>query len=567
MEKPALILHHDQKGTNRRTLPHHKCEPSSDVHIHILKRGEPGEQWQMTKFDIAGHGRLMSYRNYIVAEATTFISEISEETICLRIQIYNESYNGFGWDKMLWRESDCFLFWHKDEPLESHLTVGNHMQLDLYMRKEHLVKFKELGLIQTLLDEEDMDHRHRQFHWCYESSEMDMHIFNVMQELGDNKPIAVERFNNLCDSLLSMCIGAEMQTAPSVGTTAIETPHYKMFLSEWQFQFLSQLDILDRTELIDSVCWFRQAVGEFEKNWSREEELAFSLWNAVYEKCEAAQLSLGLSFIKIAYIFDFNIDKEIFDLNDRNCLRDAIEKACVLSFEFRNPNYSDRELYTKWTKEPYLGYVSRKDKLLPDPKYRELEDSFSNGVLLHKTGFEFDVSDHLDSEKPIEVLSIYRSLMEHLSDTFTIEEHGIVNNEISNDLDVAFETNDVVTLLVLELEHLATDTQSLANYDDEKLKWFYVVLESIYQDFYQLYAAMEVDPHYLELRKYHEFGDDLEKLMKWAGEQERMLAYECGKLMAQVASLGKNTSRDKMIGFAHIMLGMPSYRGIFPTIT
>jgi len=581
MEKPLLLLYHAELGDLRPPISFRFPEPRGNEKIHILNGMSLGKNWKMSKLDFIGEGRLVSFRNYSVNTDTTFYSEISEECLCLRIQTLNESFNGFHHLKHLWQEDECIIFWNIQQSLNSYLLPGEHMHFDLFIRLDQILKFKHIETVKGLLDKRPMSSDPGMFHRCKLSPESTTFLCNMMEELERHPSPDTERFNNLCDSLLFNCLGENVPSDLKNKNNNVGNREYKNTIWENSHVLAGELDELSRTELFESVISFKNILCELKLRWKNKETIAASLRSMVRKSCSPYQELLGTSFIQIAYLFELIYQEKLLEEKDEPLITKAIEIACLRSFEFRIPNFNDMELFTKWSGKPYnfpavgneslyeiyamIGITNAEDlinentergnKLLTE----QLKEAF--GYMSFK---EFN-REH-DSHKPIEIIQLYGKLLEYFSDTLEIEKDGLGKSQIIKELDAAFDNNDILVLLQIEIEYLVHDTYDLNDYDQERLKWYFIAILNEYQEYDKLLSDMEINQSFYELHKYYELGGDLKKFEMWTDVQVNLLEHESCKLSNYISNFAAGINRETSMVLVYDILNIDSYRGKLPTI-
>ncbi|MDR0264751.1 MAG: hypothetical protein LBJ04_16150 [Sphingobacterium sp.] len=581
MKKDFLKLDHFQKGITCQPsgIPLKNSDGVTDedaVGIHKTVFDTSG--YKIVKYELSSDMGLLSYRTYAINCPATFCSRISEESVCIRFQLYNSSVNGFVSEiSKVWDQNNCFLFWNRGSVLESHLTNGYHMQLDLFIKKEQLQQFSDWVIISEILDEEHPSGKDR-IHWLGKFTDIGDMILDMILELTIKDSISKCRFNLLFTNLLLLCLGDKNVSSSELGFYKKETDD-TILDSPFRKQQSCELDGLNRHELIQSLFCFLNITKDLQKKWNKDEDLSCTLSETVREVCGSSQEALGTAYIEIAYFLDYSIRQKIFDREDRIFLQTAIEKACRLSFEFRSPSIHDRLLLMKWENKikdnvtgkqgPLEDLSGLLDSTGPEG-FTEIDPPATEhgnhvGSIMKGANFNRKFCEG-EEEKPLEVVNLYRIVMEHFLKNMKLDHDGIKITDIIRDIDDIFEENDSWTLMQYELEYVVDSVSYLEKYDDERLKLLFFVTRSLYEDYSMLNLEMETDLSYFELQKFRELEENMQKFEDWAHVQQQLLFFECSKLLNELSRLRTEISRTKIMDFARIFSSVGSYRGIYPTI-
>lgn len=521
--KPPLIFHLPEPDPTEKVA---KSKGSGRDHIRgFITNG------------FYGTGRCIRYNHYNTNEPISFYSIPLEPVIALRIQVTNDSYTkyvGMPDSKGLWPEDQCRLFWQGEEVIKNHLLPGEHTHFDIFFRPsviEELAdqhpKIKELAQQIGSAKYGELD-----FYVHKASLEVENFVFDFSPELF-TEHITVERLNYLCDCILLLSLGVELEVEPAPPAPPEEeneeVEKKKEILlpkryepSEEESAFLEDIDDLDQEQLLAEFKSERSANETIEQYYSASKKLMKALRDRDNEKTELLNRILYSGYFTIARRLGELADTPNLGKKNLNKVKKAIIKACDNALESTNlPMPDDLEFYTSWTKQPYFskgipmdsgGFGDILSMLMPEMKMdtSEMDPTHDVGALfmqrLQET-FGFQPSSHFSGEKeidkPIEVVELYNLLMDKLSDNLTISDDGdIQRNDIIRLLDHAYERNDYLALLNLEVKYLTADSDYLSAQSPDKLRWYLTAMHMANEDSDFTIEKLMDDPnyHYLQFR-------------------------------------------------------------------
>ncbi|MCT1523657.1 hypothetical protein [Sphingobacterium hotanense] len=583
MEKTALSLYHGEKERLRSPITFHFPEPDSGDRIHVQKGGDSGEGWQSASLDASGIGRYLSYRTYKITQSTTFTSEISEPVVALRIQIVGEAYCRYGEAEIfptLWKEDECRLFWQGGHKLENHLLPGEHVQLDLFLRREHLEPLSGRTVIRNILKEDSLATDGLPVFVA--DSQVESFLGTMLEEIDTRSP-TVERFHYLCDCLILMCLGEKVEVLPpesavtgerdgaqEEGPDPVKTPKEYVFPPA-QKEVLLSLDGQERRQLIRKFGSLRRKVEKQENLWKTEDQLSRTIDKIVTRIKQTHSERLADTYMDIARFLATAHGRELLAENQRTLLRRAVIRACKQAFENRMPSFSEAEFYTKWSGRPYVSRPFGMDVfadllsmiLSPGaPGFSGADDTPKGRMLFEEKiretfGFRHmsDFTGETANDKPWEVVNLYEYLMERLSDTLDLrEDKGLERSDIVRMLDNAYERNDLLGLVRIEITHFADELGYLEQQDEGKLKWFILALRDDLDYFQERLEELRGSPAYSDLQLFNRSGSHMEKFKKVLTTRASESGLTADRLAQELASVSADPVADKIVGLARRIL-------------
>lgn len=579
MDKTVLSLYQGEKEKQRSPITFHFPEPKPEGDIDIGKMGDSGKGWQTRSLNAAGIGRLFCYRQYRVTRPTTFVTEPSEPAVCLRIHVGNGSSLGYGGEETAIQLDfrDNRIFWQGDRVIENRLEEDEHTLVELYLRPEclsHLSGYREvMAIIDQCLSEPSGPIDQYEFS-C--SGELDAFIWKLLEEI-DTQKTSVERFHYLCDCLLLICLGQQVDVQPPSGTTDTLPNKEKEDIQKRYEPSVPEKDILaklmgkQRKELTEDLAALLTEIEELKQTIGQEQTLGRKVREAAEKIRRPVLEKLANIYLEAAYFLAGWIKKNKTRGKLRKLLKLAIVKACEDTFELRLPNLAEMEFYAEWTGKPYVSAKMETGKLtdllslLLPPGAPKLDAGVgtlrSNNLLIEqiRESFGFDKMSDFTGEttkdKPEEVVELYQRLMEHFCQTLDLgKDGGLQRSDIVRELDVAYERGDLLTLLQIEAENLAGDPGYIARQDDERLCWMIVALRFERDNYKALLEEMKEDHTYHDLHRFHRMGDDMKKFRSFIIENIKEVEEAIGEFAIIMDDITSHPSEGKAVILAECIL-------------
>jgi len=524
MGKPALKFGHSSKERVLSDMDVMRQEPCSKDNVFLSKGGGIGPGWEYNSLSATGSDRLLSFRKYEIKEPSEFKSEISEPVICLSIRCGYKGKIGFpeGLSDPYFEERENFLFWRCERKVERYLSKGEHVQVDLFIRPEALYHLEHIEVIKAIIEQSTLGE-----HYLFElgrDGRVDSFLLEFLNEL-EEKPPATARFSYLCDCLLLLYLGETidalsfpaanggeiLESIKNVGTQRHFLPTYA------QHEIIMDLQGKSNEKLVQKFWSCYALVDKKKAVWEREIALAKEVRKCTDAILGDAKKELAKLYIKIAAILQEALDKFEIDKKERNIIHRSILRAFKLSFRLLRPDNEDLAFYYSCIGDPFsfddeeFNLVSDVEFALYDsvPAYFVIPNNMSEyRACYNQTTFgdNFKKNGIVGQQEAIsiEVTQLYSNLMEHFLDSLDFgEDMGIPTNEIVMELDSAYESDDLISLLQIEIEHFAGDRRYIESQEDDRLKWFIVALCAADDMLDAALDDLKMDSKYENLQKYH----------------------------------------------------------------
>lgn len=260
MDKTVLSIYHGEKGKQRSPITFHFPEPKAGGKVHTGKGGDTGKGWQTRSLSAAGIGRLFCYRQYRVTQPVMFITEPSEPVVCLRIHVGKAAIFGYKGEKIPFQLDfmDSRIFWQGDRITENRLMEDEHTLVELYFRPECLSHLSGRKAVMDIIDQSLTERNGPIDQYVFNSSgELDAFLWNMLEEI-DTRSTSVERFHYLCDCLLLLCLGEQLEVEPRPETEEEQaqkgkTEEKRYEPSPPEQEILSELQDTDRNGLLEEL--------------------------------------------------------------------------------------------------------------------------------------------------------------------------------------------------------------------------------------------------------------------------------------------------------------------------
>lgn len=544
MGKPALKFGHSSKERMLSDMDVIRQEPWSKDNVFLSKGGGIGPGWEYNSLSATGSDRLLSFRKYEIREPSEFKSEISEPVICLSIRCGYKGKIGFpeALSDPYFEERENFLFWTCERKVERYLSKGEHVQVDLFIRPEALYHLEHIEVIKAIIEQSTLGE-----YYLFElgrDGRVDNFLLEFLNEL-EEKPPATARFSYLCDCLLLLYLGETiddlsfspvkdgevLKSIKNVGKQRHFLPTYA------QHEIIMDLQGKSNEKLVQKF-WSCYALVDKKKDaWEREIALAKEV-----RKCTDAILGdtkkeLAKLYIKITKILQEALDKFEMDKKERHIIRRSILRAFKLSFYLQRPDNEDLTFYYSCMGDPFsfddeeFNLVSDVEFALYDsiPAYFVIPDNISEYRACYNqraVGGNFKKSPIFGDQESIsiEVTQLYSDLMEHFLASLDFgEDMCIATNEIIMELDSAYESDDLISLLQIEIEYFAADRRYIELQKDDRLKWFIVALCAEDDMLDAALDELKMDSKYEDLQKYHALRKNMSRFKNTIEKQRSSL--------------------------------------------
>lgn len=579
MKKSVLLLYHGEKVGIRTPIAVDIPEPEPKSKILISRIDDSGKGWQASCLSVAGTSRLFSYRHYHVRRPVVFIIEPSEPVVCLRIHVgHGAIFSYDGEEEGLELDfRDNHIFWQGGRITENYLIKGEYYIIELYLRPECLAHLSDRQSVMEIIDQSLSELCSPIDQYVFGSSaELDIFLTKLLEEI-ENEDTSVERFNYLCDCLLLLCLGEDIdvQRRPKTGKEILDERQmvkkkYEPSVSEKQI--LAELEGMPRMELLVQVHDLQETMEKLKQRVELEQET----WRAA--KCVADVIRkspldrLAKIYMEAAYFLaDWIANRKTEGIKEM--LKLAVVKACEDAFELKLPTPDEIEFYVKWSGKPYVAKTTDIGKLTdlltllsPDVAKIDIgeENSRNSYVLIERIKDSLDLNKTSDftpemaKDKPKEVVDLYQELMEHFCETLDLREGKIRRSDIVRELDAAYEYNDLVALLQIEAEYFAGDADYVRRQDNEKLIWLIVALRFGTESHSLWLEEIKEDRVYHDLQRFHRLGSDMDKYKRFIRKYTEGLEQATNELAFVMEDIMSFPTEGKVIILAEFILSRDS---------
>lgn len=541
MKRKVLVFEHRAKGQRPSYLE--VLRPEFMKMIKPLKdmRMDWGSGWNKNIVKVVGDGRLFSFRNIHLETTTVFTSKVSEPVLALRFQMVNDTYSSFSGEQretVLWPENSCCLFWLGDRTLDEQLLPGEHAHCDLFFRLDSLGRLSSNKKIKDLIDQISNGAAKNELSVVFKTSyKVGSFLAKTMiPELVDRK-ISLQRFDYLCDCLLLLCCGEKVDVLPASAPPFDETEveydlDEHLFWEEEERALLASFQAMSRRQLVGKFVYLRRHFSKLRNSWKEISDIRAMLQRLFEDEKIMKSKVMREVYVESARFFALIYESGKLEDEIKTRFQEIIEGTLSRAFYHQEPNEEEKELYAKWAGEPYVfppvRTIDRKDL----PESGSNDDAQNNWIADEQIsgdgGFESKSSSAAskveENNLPKEVLETYQLLKPLLSNTQDIEEE----DRRSYDLEVlegAYQCNDYIMLLQLELNYLSQEKGYVSKQDDTRLCHLLVAMEyTIFElkrllsgelersEIYELYLANGKD--IVKLREVIE--SDLNETREWA---------------------------------------------------
>lgn len=585
MEKSALSIYHGQKGKPGPPIVFYFPEPELQDRISLTKESDAGKGWQTASMGAVGIGRYFSYRQYKISEPTTFVSEPSEAVVCLRMHVGGGSFFGYGGKSpsVSLDFRDNRLFWQGDRKTENKLMLDEHTLVELYFRPECLAHLVGIPVVGDIIDLSLAEPFGPMDQYVFVASgELDSFLLEFLDEIDYKRP-TVERFHYLCDCLILMCLGETVDVLPPKGTAVAEevdgTEHAPKtvevpngyVVSPSEREILSALEGLGRQELLRKFWKLHRKVQKLENKWTSEDKLSRDIEKTVARVQQRQKDRLAIIYMKMARFLAARHSMEMLTQNQRTLVKRAVIRACKRAFDNRLPSLSEAEFYAKWSGRPYISQSFGMDAfadllsmfLPPEAPGFSGVDNTSKGKMLFdekiRENFGFrhmsDLTGKTAEDKPKEVVELYKYLMGHFSETLTLrDDSGLERSDVVRMLDNAYEYDDLLGMLQIEISYLADKPGYVDRQDDERVRWFILALEFNLDYFEEMLEELHESPGYADLQLFNRLGQDMKRFKKALAERTSSFGETTDKLAKELRSVSADPTVENTIALAKMIL-------------
>ncbi|MCT1526107.1 hypothetical protein [Sphingobacterium hotanense] len=105
-----------------------------------------------------------------------------------------------------------------------------------------------------------------------------------------------------------------------------------------------------------------------------------------------------------------------------------------------------------------------------------------------------ELAGRKDDDRPAEVVQTYNRLVAKFAETLTAGENGVTRSNLIRKLDAAYENDNLVALLQLEVESLGSEPDFLKEMDDDTLRYTVMAIEMERLEYLDLTSPLNFGP-------------------------------------------------------------------------
>lgn len=544
-----------------------------------------------------GDDATLRYSLCIGDGGTPLYSIPEEPVVMFHIQQDNEQYAKFEqsdeWNR--WSRGEIRLTWQSNETIVYELSPGYTSHIDLFMRPD---LFLELANKYPVLRELAMEVKTAQnghLDLFVRNPDLSIHLFaaEMLDEL-QRFEVSTQRFQHLCECLLLQSMGIVLPVEPRASDAVKREEHLDWSdFDESLFQFddddeedeyedddlftpyqdylLDNLKEYGKEELVRKFDVARFEFNELKCDYLKNKKLLKNLKEGYLLIMEDSGELLAEAYFSMALALDAQTGKFLFDDREMNILKDAIVCVSDQSFELRAAKPEQVDLYTKWSKKPYF----------PKPEIIEFESMME----IIGAQLNIDVSEwgdtkestavfceHLqdqlggfrsfsnfmgrdENDKPQALIELYHMLMNQLSDEFTITDEGeIKKSDIIRILDHAYDINDPIQMLLIEIEYFSHDENYVKMQDEDKIRYWIVALEDRSKELQKQISMLEKDRLFRLIHIYEQSSARIQAIDQQAYSEKETYQNITESLLIIVKGMEACATKEIVLGIAKSMI-------------
>lgn len=451
------------------------------------------------------------------------------------------------------------LYWQNEEIIAYELQGEVSDHLDLFFRPSHFLALadrypilRELAAEVATASPGDLNY----YVNCLDDDMLDF-VDQILLEFSEFE-ISHQRFTYLCECLLlhAMKISITVEPMPSEAIRRTDeqiTSEWKDYVfTENQKSVLSDLKMLsDKNDLILKLNEVILDYLDCRKKAIDHRELIEDIKNYYAKVMGDSANLLAEAYFWIAKKLDKQL--EIYGLTEteHKNVGKAIITLCTKSFELRSPAPAQLALYSKWTEQPYKGEIGMQEfgRLLnifiPEMNIplEKLDNSRESKAILDQylqdrlgiTPLSHDTRGKAE-EKSREVIELYQILVQMKADEFEITPGGeIKKSDEIRILDHAYETNDLMQLLRMEIDCFREDESYIEKQNAHKIGYWILALQEANADLKKQFHNREKGPLSRLVEAYYCSMDKMEAVERKA--QSLKVIYE--KIVQDLLTIGQ----------------------------
>lgn len=526
-EKSLLkVFLNDKPVVPQDKLSLHMYETSTDVIFHTVDHVL--DDAQLTSHNFLSKDVSMRAFKFELNKPITLYSIPSDPVLTFHFQVYNSQKTKFVQEDkgMLLFEQNNQIFWQNMETVKYEFEQGLFSHFNLFFRPHVILELaekhpvlRELAMEIATSKRTDLD-----FFVTVAGADIDVLIDQIYDEFHQAF-VSERRFKHLAECLLLCSMGIDITVDPpapgdikkddeflDLESDVIGILARQELFTEDQKHFIAQYKYFTKQMLLDDFNLKKQAYIQRKKAVRIKQKHLAKVKECYYEIMNDVLNVQASKFFLMAELIDHQVDKYEWNNQEKEIIGKVIILACRFAFQDVPPLKFQIELYNKWSEKPYmnpLGFNHFKELLKKiKPEFTidlpDLEVSYESQAIFMdhvQDLFGYRPLDHYKGlkniEKPKELTVLYQRLMRKFLDEISISDAGeITKSDVIRILDFSYDTNDPISMLMLEIKHFSDDKQYVFAQDSDLLSGWLLALATYDVELDEQLFLLEHDPRF-----------------------------------------------------------------------
>lgn len=538
-------------------------QQSADQHpiLEVFLSDKPDAPTSYSNFSLKDQRPILDFQEYIFGDSTIkchylygnnitacFFASFTEDekkiytipaepVVTFHIQLSEDCLLRFAQEQEQSRvtERQCRLFWQNDQIMAHQPAQSESDYLNLYIRPGHLL---EMADRYPILSELAMDVATKA------QGSLDFFLGKADQQLLDSiddlllevrtYQVSDQRFTHLCECLLLRCLDIPVSVEPPPADAVKRTfdsafAHLEdnVFSEEQNSNLWSIARYYNRNQLIEKFYEFKEEYLRLKTDRNKSKALMQQVKACYHRVMGDSADVLADTYFWMATQLDEQKERFSLTEHEEQTVAEAIITLCDQSFELSTPGPDQLEFYTRYIGQPYAGDLGLQEfgrilnMVVPnlDLPLDKLDESKESGAIMDQylqdyLGFTplSHFTEKGEMDKPRKVVELYHTLMQRMTDEFTITDTGdIKKSDLIRILDHAYQQNDVIMLLLFEIDHLTDQEDYVKSQKFNKISAWVMVLEEANENRYdQSYSSKQDELFGYLVHVYMRSGNDME---------------------------------------------------------
>lgn len=159
------------------------------------------------------------------------------------------------------------------------------------------------------------------------------------------------------------------------------------------------------------------------------------------------------------------------------------------------------------------------------------------------------------NNKPQVLVELYHKLMQNLSDELTITDEGeIKKSDIIRILDHAYDSNDPIQLLLIEIEYFSHDVNYVKMQGEDKIRYWIIALEDRSKELHKQMEMLEKDRLFRLILIYEQSPAGLLAVDQLACSEKETYENITESLLIIVKGMADCATKEIVLGIAKSMI-------------